>query len=59
MPNKKEIFKLNDICVERCRAKDEKARLFRIEVQEALEALIGCEDEKATEILEQALKEKL
>ena len=40
------------------KAKDEKARLFRIEVQEALEALIGCEDEKATEIIEQALKEK-
>jgi len=56
--HKNEIFKLNDICVERCRAKDEKARLFRIEVQEALEALIGCEDEKATEIIEQALKDK-
>ena len=36
--------------------KDEKARLFRIDVQEAIEALIGCDDEKALEILEQALK---
>ena len=37
-------------------AENEKARLFRLEVQEAVEALIGCEDDKALKILEQALK---
>ena len=36
-------------------AENEKARLFRLEVQEAVEALIGCEDDKALRILEQAL----
>jgi len=39
-------------------AENEKARLFRLEVQEAVEALIGCEDDKALRILEQALKDK-
>ena len=34
----------------------EKAWLFRFEVREALEALLGLEMEKATEILEKALK---
>ena len=29
------------------KAKDEKARLFHLEVQEAIEALIGCEDDKS------------
>ena len=37
---------------------NEKARLLRLEVQEAVEALIGCEDDKALKILEQALKDK-
>ena len=37
-------------------AENEKARLFRLEVQEAVEALIGCEADKALKILEQALK---
>ena len=34
---------------------NEKARLLRLEVQEAVEALIGCEHDEALKILEQAL----
>jgi len=50
------IIKNNELRAE-LKAKDEKARLFRLEVQEAVESLIGCEDEKALEILEQVLKD--
>lgn len=36
----------------------EKARLFELEIREAEEALLGLEVEKATEIIEKALKGK-
>jgi len=54
--NRNDLFDKNVKLKAELKAENEKARLFRLEVQEAVEALIGCEDEKALEILEQALK---
>ena len=56
--NRNDLFDKNVKLKAELKAENEKARLFRLEVQEAVEALIGCEDDKALRILEQALKEK-
>jgi len=53
--NRNDLFDKNVKLKAELKAENEKARLFRLEVQEAVEALIGCEDDKALRILEQAL----